>query len=32
MSVAFFEENIENRFAWFIAELFKAEKGVQKDK
>jgi hypothetical protein len=30
----FFEElkNIENRVAWFLAELCKAEKGVQKDK
>jgi hypothetical protein len=29
-----FEElkNIENRVAWFLAELCKAEKGVQKDK
>jgi hypothetical protein len=30
----FFEElkNIENRVAWFLAELCKAEKSVQKDK
>jgi hypothetical protein len=30
----FFEElkNIENRVAWFLAELRKAEKGMQKDK
>ncbi len=30
---AFFEElmNIENRVAWFLAGLCKAEKGVQKD-
>jgi len=30
----FFEEldNIENRVAWFLAELCKAENGVQKDK
>ncbi len=30
----FFEElkNIENWVAWFLAELCKAEKGVQKDK
>jgi hypothetical protein len=29
----FFEElnNIENRVAWFLAELWKAKKGVQKD-
>ncbi len=29
----FFEElkNIENRVAWFLAEVCKAEKGVQKD-
>jgi hypothetical protein len=29
-----FEElkNIENRVAWFLAELCKAKKGVQKDK
>jgi hypothetical protein len=25
-------KNIENRVAWFLAELCKAEKGVQKDK
>jgi hypothetical protein len=30
----FFEDlkNVENRVAWFLAELCKAEKGVQKDK
>jgi hypothetical protein len=30
----FLEElkNIENRVAWFLAELCKAKKGVQKDK
>jgi hypothetical protein len=27
-----FLKNFENRVAWFIAELCKAEKGVQKDK
>jgi hypothetical protein len=27
-----FLKNIENRVAWFLAELCKAEKGVQKDK
>jgi len=34
MFFTFFEElkNIENRVAWFLAELCKAEKGVQKDK
>jgi hypothetical protein len=33
MFFTFFEElkNIENRVAWFLAELCKAEKGVQKD-
>ncbi len=33
-SLLLFEElkNIENRVAWFLAELCKAEKGVQKDK
>jgi hypothetical protein len=32
-SVVFEElKNIENRVAWFLAELCKAEKGVQKDK
>jgi hypothetical protein len=25
-------KNIENRVAWFLAELCKAEKGMQKDK
>jgi len=25
-------ENIENQVAWFLAELCKAKKGVQKDK
>jgi hypothetical protein len=31
--LCFFEElmNIENRVAWFLADLCKAEKGVQKD-
>jgi hypothetical protein len=30
----FFEElkNVENRVAWFLVELCKAEKGVQNDK
>jgi hypothetical protein len=34
LTVVIFEElkNIENRVAWFLAELCKAEKGVQKDK
>jgi hypothetical protein len=34
MFFTFFEElkNIENQGAWFLAELCKAEKGVQKDK
>jgi hypothetical protein len=34
MFFSFFEEmkNIENRVAWFLAELCKAEKGVQKHK
>jgi hypothetical protein len=27
-----FWKNIENRVAWFLAELCKAEKGVQKEK
>jgi hypothetical protein len=33
-TVHFFEElkNIENRGAWFLAELYKAEKGVRKYK
>jgi len=34
MFFTFFEElkNIENRVAWFLAELCKAKKGVQKGK
>jgi len=34
MFFTFFEEmkNIENRFAWFLAELCKAEKDVPNDK
>jgi hypothetical protein len=34
MFISFLEElkNIENRVAWFLAELCKAEKGVPKDK
>jgi hypothetical protein len=34
MFVTIFEDlkNIENRVTWFLAELCKAENGVQKDK